>query len=120
MALSRIFAPAALAALAAAGAAVPSEAQAGGVSVAVSPVKVGVTIGPVTIGGVIGAPPPRPVSVRPEAVWVPAHYVWDPVKRREVYVAGTWMLPPRAGMHYVPGHWVGRGRGRHWVAGYWR
>lgn len=120
MTLSRIVAPAALAALTAFGLGAPTDAHAGGVSVRVSPVKVGVKVGPVTIGGVIGATPAPAPRIHPHAVWVPAHYVWDPVKRREIYVAGAWKVPPRPGMRYVTGHWVGHGRSRHWVAGYWR
>jgi hypothetical protein len=127
MNLKRLLIPAALFAGVTAGLTASPDAHAGGVSVSVAPVKVGVQVGPVTVRGVIGTPAPAPAPARvvvtparpPGAVWVAAHYTWDPVHRRYIQVAGAWQVPPRPGMVWQAGHWAGHGHGRHWVSGRW-
>jgi hypothetical protein len=68
--------------------------------------------------------PPRPAVVvaRPPAPG--PGYVWveeDWVGRGNNYDwhGGYWAAPPRAGNHWVPGHWVQRRRGWVWMPGHW-
>jgi hypothetical protein len=71
-------------------------------------------------------PPPTPMTVveeRPRApsvahVWVAGHHT-----RRDglwMWVQGRHELPPRAGLVWVPGHWVSHMYGFVWIDGGWR
>jgi hypothetical protein len=42
--------------------------------------------------------------------WDGAHYVWTP---------GEYVAPPRAGVHWVQGHWAHRRGGWVWIEGHW-
>jgi hypothetical protein len=69
------------------------------------------------------APPPpqkEVIIVRPSAahVWINGYWSWD--GHRHVWVAGRWVMPPRANQVWVEGRWERRGNGHVWIAGYWR
>lgn len=70
---------------------------------------------------VIHTAPPAPVVERvvvspgPGYAWVPGHYVWH--HRRWVWVRGTWIVPPRAGLIWVNGTWDARAGS--WTEGHW-
>ena len=68
--------------------------------------------------------PPAPiVAVRPPApgprhVWVDGYHHWN--GRTYVWVAGTWMVPVRRGVTWIPGRWHHDRRGWYYVDGRWR
>ena len=70
------------------------------------------------------APPPPPsmavvgVAPGPRYVWIPGYQRWN--GHGYVWVAGRWMIPPRAGVVWVPAHWAPRSGGYVFVAGRWR
>jgi hypothetical protein len=68
-------------------------------------------------------PPAARVDVRGVApsrshVWVGGFHRWT--GSSFVWVAGSWMLPPRPHAVWVPGHWEQTPRGHFWVEGHWR
>lgn len=64
--------------------------------------------------------PARPAaSAAPAKIWVPAHRTWSVSLGRFITVSGDWRTPPRAGVHWVPGHHTGHGKSRRWVPGHW-
>ncbi|MBD5654372.1 MAG: YXWGXW repeat-containing protein [Candidatus Eremiobacteraeota bacterium] len=71
----------------------------------------------------IGPPPPARVEVIPAApganyFWRPGH--WDYVGSRYVWVGGAYIVRPRAGAVWIPGHLVQGPRRTFWVEGHWR
>lgn len=73
------------------------------------------------------APTKRPPPLRSEVhsrrpssqhVWMGGHWSWR--ARRYVWVAGTWVSPPRHGAQWVAGHWTKRHGRWIWVAGHWK
>jgi hypothetical protein len=74
---------------------------------------------------IIRTAPPAPRSLAvvgraPSArhVWVPGYY--KGVGGQYVWVAGSWMVPPRAGVVWVPVRWVQKPNGYLFIAGHWR
>ncbi len=68
-------------------------------------------------------PPPAIVETVPVApstrhVWIAGYHRWD--GRAYVWVPGRYVLPPRAHVIWVPGHWARHSRGYYWVEGHWR
>lgn len=68
-------------------------------------------------------PPAAHVDVRGMApsrshVWIGGYHRWT--GSSFVWVAGSWMLPPRPRAVWVAGHWERTPRGHFWVDGYWR
>jgi WXXGXW repeat (2 copies) len=54
----------------------------------------------------------------PRHVWMPGEYRWR--NGGYVYHSGYWIMPPRPGMHYVPGYWQpARNGGYVWISGFW-
>jgi hypothetical protein len=64
---------------------------------------------------VVERPVPRP---GPNYVWTPGYYRWD--GHAHVWVAGSWLVPPRPHAHWVAHHWVHRHDGWVLVEGRWR
>ena len=69
------------------------------------------------------APPAPIVEARPVApgahyVWTDGYHRWD--GHRYVWVSGRWVMPPRPGRVWVPGHWAERHGGWVWIEGHWR
>jgi hypothetical protein len=69
------------------------------------------------------APPPpvveaRPIAPSPRHVWIEGYHRWD--GHRYVWVGGRWVIPPRRGVVWVPGHWDRRPGGYIWIEGHWR
>jgi WXXGXW repeat (2 copies) len=69
------------------------------------------------------APPPPVVEARvpapgPGYVWIPGYQRWD--GGRYIWVAGSWVLPPRPHARWIAHRWVRRHGG--WVLeeGHWR
>lgn len=68
--------------------------------------------------------PPAPVVERvvpapgPGYVWQPGYYRWD--GGRHVWVAGTWVLPPRPHARWESPHWRRHHDGWVFVEGRWR
>lgn len=73
---------------------------------------------------VVTVRPPRPMHERRSAppsrnhVWIDGYHRWD--GRAYVWEPGRWEVPPRPRAHWVPAHWVRRGRGWVLVEGHWR
>jgi len=72
---------------------------------------------------IVNIRPARPVYVRP-APPSPRH-VWVDEEWREdhghyAFAGGHWVVAPRPGAMWVPGHWVRRPRGWVWRPGHWR
>jgi hypothetical protein len=70
----------------------------------------------------VGPPPPR-VERRPPPpgrryVWVGGYHRWD--RGRYVWVPGSYVLPPRPGLRWVPGRWEHRRDSWYWRDGRWR
>lgn len=69
------------------------------------------------------APPAPIVEARPVApgahyVWTDGYHRWD--GHRYVWLSGRWVMPPRPGVVWVPGHWAERHGGWVWIEGHWR
>ncbi len=64
----------------------------------------------------VGVPAPAPAP----KIWIAGHWNFDRALKRRVWVEGTWRTPPRAGSRWVPAHYAGRGRSRHFVPGHWK
>jgi opacity protein-like surface antigen len=60
----------------------------------------------------------HPVAPGPRYVWTDGYHRWD--GHRYVWVSGRWVMPPRAGVVWVPGHWDARPGGWVWIGGHWR
>jgi len=60
----------------------------------------------------------RVVAPGPKHVWVAGYHHWD--GRAYVWMPGRWVLPPRAGVVWVSGHWKHGPHGWFWVEGHWR
>src|ERR1700740_460110 len=60
----------------------------------------------------------RPFRPSPRHVWVSEE--WTPAGGAYAYHAGYWVVPPRPGVIWVPGHWRHHHGGFIWVAGFWR
>ncbi len=56
----------------------------------------------------------RPARPGPAYVWRSGDWVWRDGGWR--WGSGAWVMPPRAGVVWVPGTW----QSGIWVAGYWR
>jgi hypothetical protein len=74
---------------------------------------------------IVRVAPPPPVSTAvigvapgPRYVWVPGYHRWNGAAY--VWVAGRWVMPPRAGVVWVPPHWAPRSGGYVFVPGHWR
>ncbi len=59
----------------------------------------------------------RPVTPRPEYVWVDGDWRWHGGKY--VYNNGYW-TKPRGKKVYVSGDWVRTNKGYYWKKGYWK
>lgn len=57
------------------------------------------------------------VAPSPTHVWVPGYWWWT---GRWSWVAGCWILPPRAHAVWTPGRWDHHPRGWVWTRGSWR
>jgi hypothetical protein len=57
-------------------------------------------------------------SPGPGYVYVEGYYDWR--GGQYVWVPGTWSLPPRTSLTWVPGHWQPTAGGYTWVSGYWQ
>ena len=70
----------------------------------------------------IGPPRPlyevRPVRPHPGWAWRAGYHRWDGY--RYVWVPGAYVMPPRPGVYWVPGHWRNTPRGWIWIEGHWR
>jgi WXXGXW repeat (2 copies) len=70
----------------------------------------------------VGPPAPivetRVAAPGPGYVWTPGYHRWD--GNRHVWVAGSWVQPPRPHAHWVAHHWVRRNGGWVLVEGHWR
>ena len=69
------------------------------------------------------APPPLPIYVQPMIpgpgyIWSPGYWAYDPIDGY-YWVPGTWVLPPYAGALWTPGWWGWYGGGYRWHTGYW-
>jgi hypothetical protein len=78
----------------------------------------------VFVGFQFGAPPPRPVYVRPMMpapgyVWCEGGYGWR--GQRWAYSPGYWAQPPRPRAVWVPAYWKPhKHKGYRYHPGYWR
>jgi hypothetical protein len=88
-----------------------------------------VTVGMATLGEaaevIVRVAPPPPASTAvigvapgPRHVWIPGYQKWN--GNSYVWVAGRWMIPPRAGVVWVPPHWAPRRGGYVFVPGHWK
>jgi len=71
----------------------------------------------------VAPPPPANTMVlgaapSPAYVWTPGYHRWN--GSRYVWVGGRWVLPPRAGVVWVPPHWAARRGGYVFVPGHWK
>ena len=70
----------------------------------------------------VGPPAPIvetiPVAPSPRHVWIAGYHRWD--GRAYIWVPGRYVLPPRANVVWVPGHWARHTRGYYWIGGHWR
>ena len=69
----------------------------------------------------IGPPPPRHEVIPPPRhgyVWHPGYQRWD--GHAYVWTPGEYVVAPRPGAHWVPGHWSHRRGGWVWIEGHWR
>ncbi|HWZ02872.1 MAG TPA: hypothetical protein VNX40_04620 [Mucilaginibacter sp.] len=64
----------------------------------------------------------RPGRPSPRHVWVNEEWTWNGQANKYIYHPGYWMVPPRDGDVWVPGHWKRRGYqpGYKWVPGHWK
>lgn len=60
----------------------------------------------------------RVVAPGPGYVWVGGYHRWD--GHADVWVPGSWVVPPHPHTHWVPGHWAHGHHGYWWKAGHWR
>ena len=59
----------------------------------------------------------RIVAPSPRHVWVDEE--WVERNGRYEWGGGHWVLPPRQGVVWIPGHWEDRPRGSVWIHGHW-
>jgi hypothetical protein len=62
---------------------------------------------------------PGVVPVPPNALWIPAHYNWDPASQNYVWLEGEYAQPPHPGALWMPGHWQQSPTAWTWVDGRW-
>ncbi|MGD1147856.1 MAG: hypothetical protein ABR961_07905 [Thermoanaerobaculaceae bacterium] len=71
----------------------------------------------------VPGPPPGPivelrgVAPGPAFVWIDGYWAWH---SRWVWMAGSWVVPPRAHAVWVPGRWYRHTSGWRWAPGFWR
>ena len=82
----------------------------------VTAVTVATTPAVVSISWVWVNPKPRRGHVRDRGHWYHPHYG----KSYRPHLSGAPPHRPHAQSHWVPGHWEGQGRNRHWVNGRWK
>lgn len=68
-------------------------------------------------GAIVVEQVPRPPGAGYH-VWRPGYWNWTGV--RYLWIPGMYLIEPRPGVVWVPGHWVARDRGWVWAGGYWR
>ncbi len=62
--------------------------------------------------------PPRPPDPGGNALWRAGHYQFR--NGRYLWIPGAWVVPPRAGLEWVPGFYKQTREGGLYINGHWR
>ncbi len=77
-------------------------------------IGISVSFGPPAIPYYVQPPCPRP-----DYIWSPGYWAWDPTEGGYYWVPGTWVPAPQPGLYWTPGYWAWSNGVYVFNRGYW-